>query len=120
MQKFVPSLEEAFSTEKIGPESYAVLMDEISLSRGLNQKYGTHCRYNQDGPVHRYSIDDIKSVEKNRNEIGLDSLPSNSCELMKILIHSLLTSKRIPGHCDRALLFRLCQPCYTKSGTWYP
>ena len=83
LEKFYPLLVEAFMTERVKPDYYAVLIDKLCLSMAMNQKYGTHCRYTKDGPVYRYSMGDINTVEKNRNEIGLDSLSQDWCELIK-------------------------------------
>lgn len=82
-EKFQSPLVEAFMTGKVKPDYYAVLVDEICLSMAMNQKFGTHCRYNANGPVDRYSMDDVSTVEKNRCEIGLDSLSLDWCELVK-------------------------------------
>lgn len=83
LEKFYPPLVDAFMTGKVKPDYYAVLVDEICLSMAINQKFGTHCRYVEDGRIYRYSMDDIITVQKNRYEIGLDPLSQDWCELIK-------------------------------------
>lgn len=83
IEKFFPPLVDAFMKGKIKPDYYAVLVDKICLSMALNQKFGTHCRYVKEGLVYRYNMDETSIVQKNRREIGLDSLTQNWCDLAK-------------------------------------
>lgn len=76
-----PLLEKAFKLGQIDISHYAVLTDRILLRAGLLQKYGTHCRQNNDGSKNFFNSEDSETVANNRALVGLHALDPSFCEL---------------------------------------
>ena len=65
-----PSVEDAYHAGKTSGPDYAVLLDDILVTEGKLQVYGTHDK--EGGRV--YPIEDAANVNKRRAEVGLPPL----------------------------------------------
>lgn len=77
-----PLIEESFSKKEIKNDHYAILTDRVLLRNDKSQKFGTHCKMNQDGTVYFTSLSDTSGINQNRREIGLNILDWKSCDLV--------------------------------------
>lgn len=73
MQAILPKVEEDVKRSAISPELFSVLFDELRLSLGEKQRYGTQLLENQDGP-YVLPLEDVRKVDDFRKSIGLHPL----------------------------------------------
>jgi hypothetical protein len=72
--KLLQEMRRLVATQQADAEDWAYLADEVAISQGKRQQYGTHVIYDHTGQAVPLEIAQTDSVESRRARLGLDSL----------------------------------------------